>query len=38
MYQHRSDKGVVWNASLTGEQGGGSAAERQVGVGVGFSW
>ena len=38
MYQHRSYAGVTWNASVTGEQGGGSASERQVGVGVGYSW
>ena len=38
MYQHRSDSGVTWNASITGEQGGGSSSERQVGVGIGYSW
>ena len=38
MYQHITGAGVTWNVSLTGEQGGGSASERQVGVGVGYSW
>lgn len=38
MYQHKGESGVTWNASLTGEQGGGTSAERQVGVGVGYSW
>ena len=38
MYQHITNVGVSWNVSLTGEQGGGSSAERQVGVGVGYSW
>jgi len=38
MYQHKADSGVTWNISLTGEQGGGSSSERQVGVGVGYSW
>jgi len=38
MYQHVTDAGVTWNVSLTGEQGGGSSSERQVGVGVGYSW
>lgn len=38
MYQHLTESGVTWNASLTGEQGGGSSSERQVGVGVGYSW
>ena len=38
MYQHKGDSGVTWNASVTGEQGGGSASERQVGVGIGYSW
>lgn len=38
MYQHKGDSGMTWNVSLTGEQGGGSSSERQVGVGVGYSW
>lgn len=38
MYQHKGDSGVTWNVSLTGEQGGGSSSERQVGVGIGYSW
>jgi autotransporter adhesin len=38
MYQHRNDAGMTWNVSMTGEQGGGSSSERQVGVGVGYSW
>lgn len=38
MYQHITNGGVTWNVSLTGEQGGSSASERQVGVGVGYSW
>jgi len=38
MYQHVTNSGVTWNASLTGEQGGGSSSERQAGVGVGYSW
>lgn len=38
MYQHKGESGVTWNASLTGEQGGGSSSGRQVGVGIGYSW
>ena len=38
MYQHKNDNGMTWNVSVTGEQGGGSSAERQVGVGIGYSW
>ena len=38
MYQHRTRHGVTWNASVAGEQGGGSGDNRQIGVGVGFSW
>lgn len=38
MYQHVNANGVTWNVSLTGEQGGGSSSERQVGVGIGYSW
>lgn len=38
MYQHRTRTGVTWNASIAGEQGGGSSDSRQVGIGVGFSW
>lgn len=38
MYQHITRSGVTWNTSLTGEQGGGSSSERQVGIGIGYSW
>lgn len=38
MYQQVTSSGVTLNASLTGEQGGGSRSERQVGIGVGYSW
>jgi hypothetical protein len=38
MYQRKGASGVTWNVSLTGEQGGGSSSERQVGIGIGHSW
>jgi len=38
IYQHKGDSGITWNVSMTGEQGGGSSSERQIGVGIGYSW
>lgn len=38
-YQHTTqNRAWAWNVGLTGEQGGGSSAERQVGGGVSWSW
>jgi len=38
-YQHvTQDRAWAWNLGVTGEQGGGSSSDRQVGGGVSFSW
>jgi len=38
-YQHvTQNRAWAWNVGVTGEQGGGSSSNRQVGGGVSFSW
>jgi autotransporter adhesin len=38
-YQHTTQsRAWAWNVGVTGEQGGGSSSDRQIGGGVSFSW